>query len=243
MSDKLTHGPLPLYYQAANLIRGGIMAGEWPSGSQLPTEDELARNYSVSRVTIRKAKEMLVEEGLIRSIQGSGCYVNDQETWNSKLPTVHNLNDIFHIGLKMSFKIHEYGMVPNSKEIKNKLSNPQDRFVFQIKGVRGYQGRPISYVIYHLPFRFGSQIPLDSLDDNPFIPQIEKLACVQVVEGTQTISLGRADRIVAQNLGLKQGSAILVVETVYFDEDKQPIEYVKTRYKDALPYSIRVRRS
>lgn len=242
-SENLTSSPLPFYYQIASLIRNNILEGTWAAGSQLPTENKLAGQYGVSRPTIRNAKAMLEDEGYIHSIKGSGCYVNGQKTWKTQPPTVENLNDIFHYGAQMSFKIHAFGMVSNNAKIKDKLKNPQDRFVFQIRGTRWFHGEPISYVVYYLPFRFGSRIPLESLDGNPFIPQLEKIAGIRVIEGIQNISLGRANTLVAKHLGLKKGNTVLVVNTVYFDESQQPIEYVETKYKAGLPYSIRVKRN
>ncbi len=242
-SDKLTPGPLPLYYQVADEIRNGILIGNWNVGNQLPTEEDLAKEYGVSRQTIRNAKEILAKEGFINSVRGSGCYVNSQETWKTVLPTVENLNDIFHYGSKMSFRIHEFGMVSNTEEIQVKLENPQDRFVFQIKGTRWFKGRPISYVNYYLPFKLGSRIPLECLDENPFIPQFEKLAGIQVLEGVQNIALDRADATVAMHLGRQEGDAVLVVKTVYFDDQNQPIEYIESRYCNELPYAIRVKRN
>jgi GntR family transcriptional regulator len=153
---------------------------------------------------------------------------------------VDNLNDIFHFGSRMSFKIHEFGMVSNSKDVESKLDNHSDRFVFQIKGVRHHLGQPISFVLYYLPFRFGSRIPLESLDENPFIPQIERFAGIQVTEGIQTISLSRADEAAARNLGIHTDAAVLLVESVYFDSKQRPVEYVRSQYADKLPYAIRV---
>ena len=241
-SDELTNGPMPLYYQVANLIRDRIMEGVWRPDSQLPTEIGMAQKFGVSRPTIRNAKNILAKEGFVRSVKGSGCFVNSQKAWKNQPPTVDNLNDIFHYGSKMSFKIHACGITASTAEINRKLNTPQDRFVFQIKGVRWYRGRPISCVNYYLPYRFGSRIPLTSLDENPFIPQLEKMAGIKVVEGVQNISLGRADQQVAEHLGLGEGDAVISVKTVYFDEDQQPVEYLITQYREALPYSIRVKR-
>jgi GntR family transcriptional regulator len=241
-SDKLVSGPMPLYYQIANIIRNSIMEGTWPPDSQLPTENVLAQKYGVSRPTVRNAKNILAEEGFVRSIKGSGCYVNNPKTWKNQSPTVDNLNDIFHYGSKMSFKIHECGIISSTEEINQKLKTPQDQFVFQIKGVRWHQGRPISCVTYYLPYRFGSRIPLESLDENPFIPQLEKLAGIKVVEGVQNISLGRADKVVAEHLGLQEGDAVITVKSVYVDQNQQPVEYLITNYREGLPYSIRVKR-
>jgi GntR family transcriptional regulator len=243
ISQKLVQGPLPLYYQVATLLRNEILSGVWPAESRLPTEESLVERYEVSRPTIRKAKGLLAEEGFIRDIKGSGCYVNSQETWNTTPPTVDNLNDIFHFGSRMSFKIHEFGMVSNTREVETKLHNDSDRFVFQIRGVRHHLGQPMSFVIYYLPFRFGSRIPLESLDENPFIPQLERFAGIQVTEGIQTISLSRADAAAARHLGIEAGAAVLLVESVYFDSEQQPVEYVRSQYADKLPYAVRVRRN
>jgi DNA-binding GntR family transcriptional regulator len=158
-------------------------------------------------------------------------------------PTVENLNDIFHFGSRMSFKIHEFGMVSTTSDVQGKLHNPSDRFVFQIRGVRHHLGQPMSFVTYYLPYRFGSRIPLESLDENPFIPQIERFAGIHVTEGIQTISLSRADEPAARHLGIEAGAAVLLVESVYFDSAHQPVEYVRSQYADKLPYAVRVRRN
>jgi len=241
-SEQLTDGPVPLYYQIAGKIRSNIVAGDFPPGSQLPTEIKLAQRYGVSRPTIRNAKDLLAKEGLVSSVKGSGCFVNNQAAWKNQPPTVNNLNDVFHYGSKMSFKIHSCGIVSSSEEINRKLNTPDDRFVFQIKGVRWYRGLPISCANYYLPYRFGSRIPLEKLDENPFIPQLEKMAGIKVIEGVQNISLGRADDQVARHLGLQTGDAVITVKSIYFDENQQPVEYLITNYREALPYSIRVKR-
>lgn len=241
-SNKLPNNFIPRYYQIAGLIRDGILAGTWPVGSRLPNENELARDYGVSRPTIRNAKELLSEQGFIRTIKGSGSYVKGRKTWRTQPPTIENLNEILHYGSQMAFKIQEFGMVSNTQEIVEKLNNPGDAFVFQIKGIRWYQEQPISYVTYYLPYRFGSRIPLESLDGTPFIPQFEKLAGVHIVEGIQNIFLGSADKTEADHLNLTEGQSVLVVKTVYFDKDQRPIEYVETKYRNQLPYSIRVKR-
>lgn len=241
-SEQLTDGPVPLYYQIAGKIRSSIVDGEFLPGSQLPTEIKLVQKYGVSRPTIRQAKKVLAKEGLVYSVKGSGCFVNNQAAWKNQPPTVENLNALFHYGSKMAFKIDSCGVVASNVEINRKLNTPNERYVFQIKGVRWYQGRPISCVRYYLPYRFGSRIPLESLDENPFIPQLEKMAGIKVIEGVQNISLGHADEQVARQLDLQTGDAVITVKTIYFDQDQQPVEYLITNYREVLPYSIRVKR-
>jgi DNA-binding transcriptional regulator YhcF (GntR family) len=67
--------PLPLYHQLAELLRDGIARGQWPPGSKLPSEPELARRYAIGRPTVRQATEVLVRKGLCERRRGSGTYV------------------------------------------------------------------------------------------------------------------------------------------------------------------------
>lgn len=238
----LTRNLFPLSYQLANILRNQILSGEWSPGTRLPTENELVKKYGVSRLTVRKAKEELIAEGLIHSIQGSGSYPTEPKIWKLHPFTIESIDDILTLGKEMAFKIHEFRMVPNSEEIARKLKNPQDRFIFQIIGVRYLKGRPISYVHYHLPFALGSRIPVELLNENPFIPQFENLAGIQVAEGVQSIFSGRASHMVAKNLGIRQNSPILIMETLYLDPQGQPIEFVRAQYREEFRYNIRVTR-
>lgn len=58
-------------------IRAGILAGELQPGSRLPSGDELARFFGVSRMTVVSALRKLSDEGFVRSVGGSGVYVRD----------------------------------------------------------------------------------------------------------------------------------------------------------------------
>ncbi|MBO0868887.1 MAG: GntR family transcriptional regulator [Micromonosporaceae bacterium] len=56
-------------------LRQAISDGRWPVGGRLPTESELARTHAVGLNTVRRAVDLLIEEGLVRRRQGSGTYV------------------------------------------------------------------------------------------------------------------------------------------------------------------------
>lgn len=63
------------YLEIANLVKGKIQDGTYLPGSQLPTEHELCKTFHVSRQTIRRAMDTLIEGDLIRRQQGSGSWV------------------------------------------------------------------------------------------------------------------------------------------------------------------------
>lgn len=70
----------PLYRKVYLSIREKIENGEYPKGSLLPTESDLQKLFNVSRVTIRKAIELLSSEGYVITQQGRGTEVLDHRT-------------------------------------------------------------------------------------------------------------------------------------------------------------------
>lgn len=78
-----------LYHSIADEITKLINSGEYPPGSRLPGERELAERFGVSRVTVREAEIALQALGCLRIKTGSGCYVLDPaEAGNHGLPNV-----------------------------------------------------------------------------------------------------------------------------------------------------------
>ena len=64
-----------LYKGIYQTLRESILSGELGPEDKLPTEDELAQQYSVSKITVKKALELLKEDGLILRVQGRGTFV------------------------------------------------------------------------------------------------------------------------------------------------------------------------
>ena len=71
----LTILPTPKYQNAYRVILNRLKSGRYPVGGRMPTETELAKHFEVSRVTIRRALDMLVQDGYVESKQGSGYKV------------------------------------------------------------------------------------------------------------------------------------------------------------------------
>jgi DNA-binding GntR family transcriptional regulator len=69
------HGIEPVYLQLADILRDRIAAGEIPPGGRLPSETDIMDEYSVARLTARRAFRVLADEGLTITVQGRGSYV------------------------------------------------------------------------------------------------------------------------------------------------------------------------
>jgi GntR family transcriptional regulator len=71
----LSPGPVPLYHQLEQDLRARIKGQEFKIGEALPTEERICAEYGVSRITVRRALETLIAEGLINKRRGVGTFV------------------------------------------------------------------------------------------------------------------------------------------------------------------------
>ncbi|MFG1964022.1 GntR family transcriptional regulator [Nonomuraea sp. NPDC049028] len=68
-------GPVPPYRQIAAAVRKRIQSGEIPPGRRIPSLVELEAEFGVARDTLRKAIQVLKDEGLVETVRGMGVYV------------------------------------------------------------------------------------------------------------------------------------------------------------------------
>ncbi|OKK07741.1 GntR family transcriptional regulator [Streptomyces sp. CB03234] len=70
-------GPVPPYRQIATILRARIEDGSIPPGRRIPSLVALEAEFGVARDTLRKAVQVLKDEGLVHTVQGMGVYVVD----------------------------------------------------------------------------------------------------------------------------------------------------------------------
>ncbi|MFI5079898.1 MAG: GntR family transcriptional regulator [Streptosporangiales bacterium] len=64
-----------VYVQIADDLAARVRDGTYPVGSRLPSEAELAETYGVAKMTVRRALDVLREQGLIKTLHGRGSVV------------------------------------------------------------------------------------------------------------------------------------------------------------------------
>lgn len=70
---------IPVFLHIKNYLLGEIQAGQWKEGDAIPSEQALAKQFGVSRMTVNRAVRELTDEQILSRIQGSGTYVAQQK--------------------------------------------------------------------------------------------------------------------------------------------------------------------
>lgn len=88
-------GTIPLYQQIQQHLLEKIQGGDWPAHYQIPPEEKLAKDFSVSRMTANKAIRELVQKGYLTRHPGLGTFVTDRKA-ESSLVEVYNIAEEVH---------------------------------------------------------------------------------------------------------------------------------------------------
>lgn len=111
-------------------IRKKIENGTFPVNAKLPTEPELGDQYKVSRITVKKAIDQLVAEGLVIKRRGAGTFVKGLSEQEGRLSP--QINGLFNAIDKSKIKSEVILFEIISQEVAGKLNILADDFVYHI---------------------------------------------------------------------------------------------------------------
>ena len=137
------------YKMIADDLASKISNGDLPAGTKLPSENDLCDTYQVSRITIKKATDQLLQLGLINKRRGAGTFVKDI---SATKPTEQALSDVTFTGFSKQFAGHNvstivnlFEIIPAEGDVAEALCLTDDDFVYHIVRTRYVDG--VAYVI------------------------------------------------------------------------------------------------
>jgi GntR family transcriptional regulator len=231
----------PLYYQVQHTIAQRISRGEYPPGSQLPSESELSRELGVSRVTVREALRVLAQENLLVKAQGRGTFVAENALASQPGRTFTGfLEDLYDQLERVSVKHIEIARIPVTDEVRSTLLlTEDDKEVIRIKRTRYVDNEPYAFTINVLPVRVGDHLNEANLKSSPLVRILEEELKIQITDASETITAAAADTEVANSLGIPFLSPVMHVRRVLFTVDETPLQMVNSYYRaDKFHYSV-----
>jgi DNA-binding GntR family transcriptional regulator len=134
----------PAYVQLVNILKDQIAQGIYLPGSRLPSESELCKRYQVSPMTVRRSINILLDQGIVNTIQGSGTYVKAPDLGKVTF-SLEEFHNIFKDKERTKVKILETLIVKADERTANKLAIGVGERTILIRRVLFRDGDPILY--------------------------------------------------------------------------------------------------
>ncbi|GAB7387631.1 trehalose operon repressor [Bacillaceae bacterium] len=231
------------YLEIYEDIKKGILRGEYSPGEKLPSENDFCRMYRTSRGTVRRALQLLAEEGLVNSLHGKGVFVLDPQLIT------------FHFGGLVSFKeanessgkrftttVPLFAEVRIDDALARKTNLPPGTEAYYLYRVRRLGNErvifDINYFRKDIVIGLTPEIARDSIYE-----YMERSLQLKIGFAKKTIHVEKATPSDLEQLDLKAYQCVAVVKNYVHLQDGTPFEYTESRHRpDRFLFSVFARR-
>ena len=228
--------PVPLYFQVAQQIERAISEGDLAPGDRLDNEISLAEQFGLSRPTMRRAIQELVDKGLLVRKRGVGTQVvHGQVTRPVELTSL--FDDLTHHHQTPTTKVLINEIIEAPDEVGARLSIAQGSPVLHLRRLRFAHGEALAIMENYLP---EDLIPLGEADlSTRGLYQLMRSRGVNIRVAKQRIGARTGTPEECTLLGERKGSPVLTMERAAHDDSGRPVEWGRHAYR-ASQYSFEV---
>ena len=212
----------PLYVQLMNNIEENINNRVFLPGEKLKSENEMAKEYGVSIITVRNAIGALIKKGLVERKQGKGTFISKPK-YTRNMKKLQSFSDM----------CHQMGVVPGAKTLENKLIIPDEKIskmleipagtqIVFISRVRYADNEPIAIENNYFSPKYSFLLG-EKFDDNSLFECLQEEAKVRVISSEKQIELCRATAAEAKLMKVKKGAPLLYIKSVAYTYDREPL--------------------
>lgn len=216
------NSPIPLYFQVAQHLEHAIVSGAIPNGSQFDNEIQLAERLGLSRPTMRRAMEHLVDKGLIVRRRGIGTRVVQPKV-RRPMELTSLYEDLARSGQRPTTKVLDVHVTEADEELAALLACPEASPLLRVDRLRSAGEIPIAKMINYLPETVGT-FEREQLEEHGLY-ELMRSRGIQLHAATQTVGARTATAAEARLLDEARGAALLTMQRVTYDDHGSIVEY------------------
>lgn len=221
----------PKYKQILKTVKKQIIDGKYPAGSMIPDQNTLARDFKTSRMTVKKALDMLAIEGFIYSKRGAGTFVKKNALAQKDALPVDNYGGLSSQFSKARVKSEPivFDVTFPTPEIKERLELKQNEPVYEILRLRFVDDEPYALEHTFMPISLIPNLSQEVLFDSIYA-YLTKEIHLEIGGAFRKISAEKASKNDLKYLASAETDPILQVEQVVYLQDGRPFEYSISRH-------------
>jgi len=222
------NSPVPLYYQLENIIRKRIEEGIYKVDEKIPSERTLSEELNISRMTISKAINNLVEEGGLYRKRGQGTFVSKNKI--DFFPGLMGFTEIMeNKGMKPSSKVISQSVIMPDKHLCEKLQVTENEEVIFTQRLRLADNEIINLEESYVPYSLCQKL----LEADLSVESIYKLLTdegYKLSKAEQEVQAILSNNELSELLQINVDEPILKRKRITYSKD-MPIEYSLNYYR------------
>ena len=214
----------PVYAQLVNILRQSMISGILRPGDQLPSEAQLCEHYGVSPMTVRRAINVLVDQGVVVAEQGRGTFVKpiamSEATFGLK-----NLRDLLNDTEHTTVNVLEASIVRADERVARKLEIPLGQRTVYIRRILRTDNLPALYHREYLVYDPTRPIVEAELEVTALQRLFSGTGETILKHGEINLEATLLNEEEARLLQVEQPRAAFCFEHLFYDFDDRPISW------------------
>jgi len=224
--------PVPYHYQLSELLRQEIETGRWKVGEQIPVEEDLCVHFSLSRTTVRKSLDALVNLGLLHRAQGRGTFVAEPKLVEGLVNRpIGFFDDMKERGITVVTKVLELRRIEPPPIVARELQIAPGATVIEARRVRYIMDLPVVVLNSYVPFELCPSLLEADLTHTGLYQFLREHGGYKTYRAKSFVEAVGADELEAQLLWIEVGNPLLMIESTVYLADGRPIDYNKSRHR------------
>lgn len=225
-----------IYKSIADRLRIRLNSADFSIGSPLPAEKRLAEEFGVSRMTVRKAVDLLVGWGLVIRRHGSGTYVAKKDVHHETTNLTGFIEVMRNQGKEVVSEVLEFNVMPAPPAIASQLRINIDERIYFSRRVRSVDGKPLMVEDSYMPVKLFRNLSVAHLEGSKF-SYIED-ECNIVVRGNyESLTPVLADRKMAKLMNIDELTPILRITSLSYSDSGDYVNY-SVMFRNASEYQV-----
>ncbi len=219
---------VPLYHQLKERIERKVELGEWNPGDKILSENELRKMYNISRNTVQKALDELVQEGVLERKQGRGTFVAKPKIDQPLIGFYSFSKIISSQGMEPKDIILDIKSEKVTYKVAKKLQIDLEDDVISLKRLRTANEEPIILETSYLPKKLVSELSIEDLEQHSLYDLLEKKFNIIVVKAKEIFEPVIVRESESKLLHINSGSPGLLLDRIAYDSYGNVIEYCRS---------------
>ncbi|MEZ5563719.1 MAG: GntR family transcriptional regulator [Gammaproteobacteria bacterium] len=220
----------PLYHQVYLALRQKILSGECDPHTALPGEHQLAAQYGVSRVTVRRTLEALELEGLVNRRRGVGTFPVEQAAERQERYNIGGLTEQAgqQAGQAQATTV-SIDVIPTPPEVALHLGSSLAE-VTRVVRRRAIGNEPYTLMHAWLPQSVATALGPRALQSDS-LPMALEQSGIELTRAEHMITATIADDQAASQLKIPVGAPLIAMRTLFSDADDTPVALIEALFR------------
>jgi len=214
----------PAYAQLVNILRRQVAAGLFRPGDQLPSEAQLCQRYNVSPMTVRRAVNILSDQGVVSTAQGRGTFVRPLELGQATFH-LRELQSFFSGGDQTTVKLLEARIVSADARTARKLCITTGERAIYIRRLLSLAEEPFTYHREYLIYDPARPIVEAEMEATSLWGLFNGTGKTALKKGELTIEATVLNEEEASLLHAPLATAAFCLEHIFYDFDDRPVSW------------------